>query len=466
MAKITDPDLLVKDSNITFLSGSKRISLTLAGALTFDGVTMQAVYSKCKELWKVDDSLVRYPFPLISITEKKFDFIDGWDFTGSSPSRPNLTRELIRDAGWSVQNSANNSTEEWMGFVTLGTIGDTDQVYIQQSSSGAPSNTVFTGSINEPVLIYASASLNSASLGNSFSNRNYRDYFKPFVRIQGKTYDASNLSAIGESTVTYQVYSFPLGNASDTKIEATDNEIATTAPYTSMSIFYYTGSLYKQVGAASYPFDIIIDGNGGSKQEIYEFAQYKLRQNSNINSGSGHASGIYLGDVVGKTADALCNFVGDTLYTAEGVFIQNIQNTDINFYVFRDTGSFVHSYPYVAAGTITFNSYLKADPSSSYKMFFTSTPSSSFGSASAIVINDNSGNPITGSAYGVDSTSFTFDYDGNTQGSRTAQTDAAVTIVAIGLSTGQYVSTVGTIARTNANALSLVAALERNYRNV
>lgn len=460
MAKITDPDLLVKNTEITFISGSKKIALNLAGNLSYDGVTMQAVYSKCKELWKTDESLVRYPFPLISITEKKFDFIDGWDFTGSVPSRPNLTRELIRDAGWSVQNPANSSTEEWMGFVSLGTVGDTDQVYIQQSQSGTPTNVVFTGSVNEPVLIYSSASL------NGFSDRNYRDYFKPFIRVQGKTYDASNLSAIGESSVTYQVYSFPLGNSSDTKIEATDAEITSSAPYTSMSIYYYTGSLYKQVGAASYPFDIIIDGNNGSKQEIYEFCQYKLRQNANINSGSEHASGIYLGNIIGKTADQLCSFVGDTLYTAEGVFIQNIQNTDINFYVFRDTGSFQHSYPYVAAGTITFNSYLKSDPSSSYKMFFTSTPSSSFGSASAVIVQDNNGNPITGSAYNLDSTSFTFDYDGNVQGSRTAQTDAAVTIVAIGLNTGQYVSTVGTIARTNANAFSLVAALERNYRNV
>jgi hypothetical protein len=460
MAKITDPDLLVKNTEITFLSGSKRIVLNLAGNLSYDGVTMQAVYSKCKELWKSDESLVRYPFPLISITEKKFDFIDGWDFTGSLPSRPNLTRELIRDAGWSVQNAANNSTEEWMGFVSLGTVGSTDQVYVQQSQSGTPSNVVFTGSVNEPVLIYASASL------NGFSDRNYRNYFKPFVRVQGKTYDASNLSAIGESTVTYQVYSFPLGNSADTKIEATDGEITSSAPYTSMSIYYYTASLYKEIGASSYPFNIIIDGNNGSKQEIYEFCQYKLRQDSNINSGSGSPSGVFLGNVIGKTADQLCSFVGDTLYTSPGVFIENIQNTDINFYVFRDTGSVQHSYPYVAAGTITFNSYLKSDPSSSYKMFFTSTPSSSFGSASAVIVQDNDGNPITGSAYGLDSTSFTFDYDGNVQGSRTAQTDAAVTIVAIGLNTGQYVSTVGTIARTNANAFSLVAALERNYRNV
>lgn len=461
MAKIIDPDFLIKDTNIFFLSGSKRISLNLGGTLTYEGVTMQAVYSKCKELWKTDDTLIRYPFPLISITEKKFDFINDWDFTGSVPSRPNLTRELIRDAGWSVQNSSNNPTEKWMGFVSLGTLGATDQVYYQQSQSGAPSNTVFTGSVNEPVLIYASASLNSSSLG--FTDRDYTSYFKPFIRIQGKTYDASTLSAIGESSVTYQVYSFPLTDTTDTKITDDDATITSSAPFTSMSIYYYTSSFSRTIGAGTYQFNTRIDGNNGTKEQIYEFTQYKLRQNSNINSGSGVPG--YLGNVTGKTADQLCSFVGSTLYTAQGVYIDNIQNTDINFYVFRDTGSNQRSFPYVAAGTINFNSYLKSDISSSYKVFFTSTPSSSYGSASAIIVNDNSGKPITGSCYNLDSVSFTFDYDGNIQGSRTAATDAAITIVAIGLTTGQYVSTVGTIARSNANAYSLVAALERNYRN-
>jgi hypothetical protein len=455
--KITDPDFLIKNTEITFYSGSKRIGLNLAGNLGFEGVTMQAVYSKCKELWKTDDSLVRFAFPLVSITEKKFDFIDGWDFTGSAAS-PNSSRQLVRDAGWSVKNNAGNSTEEWLGFVSLGSIGATDQVYIQQSSSGAPVNTVFTGSVNEATLIYSSASV------NGWSNIDYRNYFKPFLRIQGKTYDASQLSAIGESTVTYQVYSFPLTNTTDTKISATDATITSSSPYTSMSIYYYTSSVYRTIGAGSYPFTTIINGNSGLKQQIYEFVQYKLRQNSNINSGSGQPNS--LGNVIGKTADALLNFVGDTLVTRPGVYVDNFVISDVNSLQFYDTASALHTFPFVAAGTITFNTYLKTDPSSSYKMFFTSTPSGSFGSASAVIVNDNNGSPITGSAYGLDSVAFSYDYEGNVQGGRTTNVDAPVTLVAIGLSTGQYVSTVGSLVRSNANALSLVASLERNYRNV
>lgn len=72
---------------------------------------------------------------------------------------------------------------------------------------------------------------------------------------------------------------------------------------------------------------------------------------------------------------------------------------------------------------------------------------------------------MSGSISGQSSITKTFDYDGNVQGGRTAGTDASITAVAIGLSTGQYVSATGTIQRSNANSVSLVASLERNYQN-
>jgi hypothetical protein len=80
-------------------------------------------------------------------------------------------------------------------------------------------------------------------------------------------------------------------------------------------------------------------------------------------------------------------------------------------------------------------------------------------------VEDNSSLAMSGSISGQSSIQRTFNYDGNVQGGRTAATDAAITVVAIGLSTGQYVRTTGNIARSTANTVSLVAALERNYAN-
>jgi hypothetical protein len=94
-------------------------------------------------------------------------------------------------------------------------------------------------------------------------------------------------------------------------------------------------------------------------------------------------------------------------------------------------------------------------------MFFTS----GFGTGSAIIVDDNSSADISGNISGASSVAFDFDYDGNTQGGRTAGTDASVTVVAIGLDTAQYVSATATLTRATGQNISLVAPLERNYDN-
>jgi len=74
---------------------------------------------------------------------------------------------------------------------------------------------------------------------------------------------------------------------------------------------------------------------------------------------------------------------------------------------------------------------------------------------------------MTGTVSANPSISRTFDYDGNEQGGRTIAPpgDVNITAVAIGLSTGQFVKATGTIAKSKANSVSLVAPLERNYSN-
>ena len=59
--------------------------------------------------------------------------------------------------------------------------------------------------------------------------------------------------------------------------------------------------------------------------------------------------------------------------------------------------------------------------------------------------------------------SYNFDYTNNVQGGRTGATDAPVWIVALGLSTGQYVAQSGTIGEGPGQNFSVTAALERNY---
>ena len=188
--------------------------------------------------------------------------------------------------------------------------------------------------------------------------------------------------------------------------------------------------------------------------------------------------------VRGDTAGELVQFVGDTMYTliaewvwlgveeSGGVFVDNILDADINRIYFSHnnmaTATDYAAYPYTAAGSINFNTYLQTDADAHYWMYFTTTPSGwNFGTSEAILVEDNDGAAISGTVGGQSSVSFTFDYDGNDQGGRDiiTPTDPDITIVAIGLDGAQYVLYEGAIARSKTNSYSLVAALERNYSN-
>lgn len=259
---------------------NRTIQLRNAGNLTTlgSGATGQALYSFLKYHWKDTAALTQYPFPMLSITNEQFEFIDGW-----TPA-DDTTRKMIRTAGWAETNGA-TIARRYAGIVTLGTmVDDTDQAYFVQNSSftAVTETTDFTGPVNEAVAIYMTATgdndINFATtssvtstttdfsvfkIGDSITfsgtaggtnnvtvtvatvasnaltfnettltasgldagivtlTANRNSYFKIFVRERGKTYDDSQLADIGVTTMNYIVYRFPLTNTTDIKILTT-----------------------------------------------------------------------------------------------------------------------------------------------------------------------------------------------------------------------------------------------------
>lgn len=205
-------------------------------------------------------------------------------------------------------------------------------------------------------------------------------------------------------------------------------------------------------------------------EEIYEKVQYQLRQNVDIDETTN--------SVIGKTTDELLRFVGDTLVCGgaiptnpngggSGVIIEGFQSADTNRITFTDNLGQARTYPFVAVLTLNFGANLVADASAKYWVYFTTLPGvgNDFNESGAVLVQDNSGVDMTGDISAQSSVQLSFNYDANVQGGRSAGTDADVTVVGIGLSTGQYVKATGTIARSTTNSVSLVAALERNYQN-
>jgi hypothetical protein len=202
--------------------------------------------------------------------------------------------------------------------------------------------------------------------------------------------------------------------------------------------------------------------------QIYTKIQYQLRQNSNIN---GLASA---GVITGKTASILLNFVGSELKAGffaptnangggTGVTIMGYRTADTNSFVSYDNVATTRSYPFAAAGVITFNTPL-VGTGSSYRLMFTTPPGAGndYGESGAITVNNASGSPITGTI-SSSSISFDYDYDGNVQGGFSGGTDRPVTLVGVRPGSGKFVAATGSLTRSKGISLSLVAEADRVY---
>lgn len=538
MAKIIDPDLLVRsstfgnigtDGNIWIDTTTKLIYLDVFGSLSTDGVSLQALYSYLKEEWKDDTNLIKFSFPMESITEEQFEFFNGWDLGDTT------TKNLIRDGGWALKDGTGTSQEEYANITTLGAFNDSgvDQAYYLQSIGGTSTDVVLTGEVNQAVKIYGDA---------THGNFDYRGFFKIFLREQGKTYASYDLiTEQNISSITYKKYALPLSNGIDLKITASDNDIDTTTPYTNMSITWYGTPQSRTIGASSYDFSIIIDGASGTAEQIYEFVQRELRQTTDIDDGAGSE--------IGNISDEMLEFVGDTLktkYTADGgVYIDNFLPADTNRIVFVDDTNTERTFPYVAAGSINFNDNLVNATDAKYVMFYTNSDAGSlistaisfanatstitytpgnalidfrgliagqlivvsgsannngtftvvsttqytvvvsealtdeaagssvtivtnfdFDTAEAVLVKDADDINISGLVDGNSQIQFTYDYDGNVQrGPSSYGTNAPITVVAIATNTAQYVKATSTITQSTQNVITLVAPLERNYSN-
>ena len=448
MPIIIDPDNLALTTDIVVDTTAKTIEIKTTGAVTnagsTGGVSGQALYSWLKEQWKTSSTFIKFPFPMEAITPEQFEFINGW------APKDDTTRNLIRNAGWAEKSAAGAVKRKYMGVISLGTIGATDQPYYRWNT-GSKVNFAFQGPINQAVQIFGDAT------NGNFDYSDGGDTLTIYVREQGKTFASSNNTAIGATVLTYNVQRFPLSVATDLKIATDDSTIASSAPWNQIQVEYFGSDQMVNIDGTPAPFRIIVTDASGtaSTQQIYEKLQYLLRQDADIDSGAG--------TVNGATADALASFVGDTFVGATSVSVANLNANYLNSVELYDKNGVKRLYPFVAAGTINFGAQAGSGDFK-YVMFFTDTPTGDFGSADAIIVKDKDGNDITGT-YAGSPISFTFAYDTNTQGGRTAGTPALVKLVGIGLTGGQYVDVDYTITRTAGQSILLAPAQERNYSN-
>ena len=456
MAKITSKASLNVGTEIVIDEGAKTIQLVAAGNLVFkDGVTLQAVYSKLVDLWATS-TYQDSPFPMYAIDALSGQFqigTDGATYSGWNWADTN-TRNALRDGGWAEYNAAGVKTAEYVGAVGLGSItpATTCQPYYHLAATDAPINFPFTDQFNVGVKVYDNVSLDK------------RTYFKAFIREYGKKFKSSVLADTGSTGTGPFKQNFLVANEDDLKLTTllgTNQAAADTAMasgvYAGITVAYYSTNQSRTIAGVARDFKIIIEGNGGTLEQIYAKVQYLLRKNSDINTGG------TAGTKTGKIQDELLRFVGDTLVTSQSVYIDDVLSADSNRVQFYDDTNTLRENLYEAAGTMTFNAPL-VGAGSSYRLMFKDPPGAvnDFGESGAITVNNAAGTPITGTI-SSGSINFTYDYDGNVQGGYTAGTNRNVVLIGIKPGSGKYVAAEGVLTRSKAISLSLVAEADRVY---
>jgi len=447
MAKITTRAGLVVGTELIINEPNRTFQFVVAGNMVAkDGGAVQALYSKFVDLWATatyQDS----PFPMNAIDALSGQYQIGIDAGGNANGWRPLdiaTRQMMRDGGWEEYDAAGTLLRVYVNIAGLGVVSAGSQLYYQAAPADAPTNFTFLDQANEAIQVFGNA---------TNGNFDKRAYFKGYVREQGQRYTDSVLADTGKTSTGANIVNLLLSNEADLKISANDAAM-TAAPYAAITVTYFALNQNRTIGGTAYPFRIIVAGNGATLEQIYTKLQYLLRQATDIDAGAG--------TVIGKTANVLAGFIGSTLRTANGVFIDAIQPADANRIEFTDQNGVIRTNPFVSAGVLSFNPVM-VGAGAVYRLMFTAPPGigNNYGEAGAITVVDSLAAAITGSI-ATGTITFDFDYDGDTLGGL-AGTDKAVTLIGVMPGSSKFAVATGVLTRSKAISLSLVAETDRAY---
>jgi len=372
-----------------------------------EGVSLQALYSFLKIQWKDNDvdDFFKYLFPMEAITSEQFEFINNWEPADAA------TRSFIRTGGWTEKTAAGVEKQSWMGVITLGNILTSQQPYFAWFEVGTgflttPTNFTFSGIVNEPVQVYG-----DTNNGNfDYRTKQLFVYIRPDTTggsgsVVGYTYDLSTTAAIGTGAgVTYQVYRFPLSTVLDLNLTLTDAEISTLDTNKTLRIRFDVNENSTQLPiqfGSTFNFTHTIDADTTgdlanlTPSEIYNFVQFQLRQNADIDDAAGTRTG--------QLTEELVRFVGTTLQTiainsgTEGVMIDNFNTNETANLKYTDDTNTLRSFPVISSGIITLNDRLRDDPATRYWMFYQSANSGAnvYPGTNALIVTDYNGDDIS-----------------------------------------------------------------------
>jgi hypothetical protein len=259
--------------------------------------------------------------------------------------------------------------------------------------------------------------------------------------------DAGNIQTVIVDTVTATVLTLiaeeaVVANAADT-VASGDGEITGD-----------TG-IVRTINGVDYPFHWRLFANGATLAQAFQFIQRELRRATDIDGGNGTERG--------DITDALMTFVSPNGITLD-MYPDDLSTAESNNVTYVDISGDSRNNAFLVGVTFQVNSNLIGSTNKRLTAYFTTNPSGNFGSNDAVIVDDSDDVDMD---YTVITANIqtTFDYTNNNQGGRTPDTDADITVIAIGDDLAQHILAEATITKDNSVIVPVGTGLERNYSN-
>ncbi len=216
--------------------------------------------------------------------------------------------------------------------------------------------------------------------------------------------------------------------------------------------------IVRTINAVDYPFHWRLFANNGDLSQIFQYLQWKLRLTSDIDG----ATTVARGDIT----DLLMTFASPNGVTLD-LYPDDLSAVESNNVTFTDLTGDTRNNAFLVGLIFAINANLTGSTFKRLVAYFTSVPSGDFDTNNAIIVQDSTPTNMDFTDGTITGTSIqrSFDYTNNSQGGRTPDTDAAITVVAIGTDLAQYVLTTALITKVNSLTIAVGNALERNYAN-
>jgi hypothetical protein len=211
----------------------------------------------------------------------------------------------------------------------------------------------------------------------------------------------------------------------------------------------------RSVNSVTYPFHWRLFSNGGNLSQIFQFIQREWRRATDIDGGNGTERG--------DVTDLLMTFASPNGVTLD-LYPDDLATTELNNVTYTDISGDARTNAFIVGIIFDVNSNLIGSANNRLVAYFTTNPAGNFGSNTAVIVDDSGGSDMDFTSIAADINS-SFDYTNNAQGGRTPDTDAAITVVAIGDDLAQHILTTATITKQNSLTIAVGNPLERNFLN-